>query len=301
MRAPRASPPHPVSLCRKPRFTHTHTLLYSTHAQTLSIRLLWWVATVLPYRLVRLPRGVGELPAGVPENRHGLRADLLVFELMPRDIVARAARVADAELGTEIAPPAAARALWMGATRDQTPLKAAAHHFHGSNAGNFFSMLRNGIFIASRTEFMTMGNVLGDGAYFGRCYETSRGYSSAGSVEEPPLGEVWPYVAALAAAGVPVGSSAPPATPLAAKEAAAGDPHADEGAAAGPPQRAQRPAACCINHALRPIVVAIAALDPGSPEEQAGGRGVQDFGWALVAKQEKLVRLRYLCVEPGEW
>lgn len=216
--------------------------------------------------------GVGELPAGVPENRHGLRADLLVFELMPRGIVARAARVADAELGTEIAPPAAARALWMGATRDQTPLKAAAHHFHGSNAGNFFSMLRNGIFIASRTEFMTAGNVLGDGAYFGRCYETSRGYSSAGSVEEP-LGRGVAVRGGPCRGGRARWFERPPAAPLAAKEAAAGDPHADEGAAAGPPQRAQRPAACCINHALRPIVVAIAALDPGSPEEQAGGAG----------------------------
>lgn len=108
---------------------------------------------------------------------------------------------------------------------------------------------------------MTAGNALGGGAYFGSMYHTSRGYSSVNAVASlPPAECAYADVlrAALAVAGVPAAPRAPAF--------------------------------------LTPIIVAIARLDPGTEEDQKNGKGVMDHGWALVAKQEKLVKLRYLLV-----
>jgi hypothetical protein len=109
---------------------------------------------------------------------------------------------------------------------------------------------------------MTAGNALGDGAYFGSAYHTSRGYSSANAVAPLPYAEC-AYADVLRAALDDAGVPAAPATPRVF---------------------------------LTPIVVAIARLDPGTEEDQNNGKGVVDHGWALVAKQEKLVKLRYLLV-----
>ena len=71
---------------------------------------------------------------------------------------------------------------------EATVLKVAACHFHGSHTGNWFSILKNGIYIASGTEFMSAGAALGDGAYFGREFITSLGYARTHPIA--PLGPV---------------------------------------------------------------------------------------------------------------
>jgi hypothetical protein len=126
--------------------------------------LLWWVATALPFRFNRVPGDAAGLPQGVPEEAAGVPAGARVYELTPR--AARAARAmgSDAELGPEIAAPAAGRSRWAGAQQQAKPLAAAAYHFHGSNTGNWFSMLRNGVYIASGTFLMSAGAALGSGA-----------------------------------------------------------------------------------------------------------------------------------------
>lgn len=82
------------------------------------------------------------LPAGVPQNRDGMPADAQVYELTPLGRAVAGALGSDAELGAEIAPPAVAQARWSSPSNSTptTAMTRVQHHFHGSNAGNFFSM-----------------------------------------------------------------------------------------------------------------------------------------------------------------
>ncbi len=121
--------------------------------------------------------------------------------------------------------------------------------------------------------------------YFGREYGTSLSYASTNAIADLPEKEV-EYEKALAAARSDGGSGG----------AGGGVGGGSGGGGGGGGGSGSEDAPATPRFSLRPTIVAIARLDPGTAEEQAAGRGVLDFGWALVAKQEKLVVLRYLLV-----
>jgi hypothetical protein len=113
--------------------------LLRTQCPPYTCRLLWWVATALPFRIQLRPMG---LPEGVPQSRDGIPADAEVYELTPLGRAVAGALGSDADLGAEIAPPAVAQAKWSSHLYSvpKTAMTRVQHHFHGSNAGNFFSM-----------------------------------------------------------------------------------------------------------------------------------------------------------------